>query len=315
MQFLALLIDYFLGDPPNAWHPVAWMGTGIAKMRQAALKKTSRQAFLSGGVIALSGVGMSAGVGWILAQWIRFLPKPLAWLVEAGLLKIMLAVGSLGRAAKEVQSALDDGDLPEARRLTSWHLVSRETATLSESQVAAATIESVTENTSDSIVAPLFFYTLFGLPGAFAYRFANTADAMLGYHDAEREWLGKIPARFDDLLNFIPARLTAFCFVFVSWLLGWDARRTFSIWRRDCHKTESPNAGHPMSAGAGALGVELEKIGFYKLGAGEPTPNIHDIGRSVRLMSATASLVAIFFALFAWLKKTASTVFCGFVHG
>ncbi len=303
MQLLALLIDHLFGDPPNVWHPVAWMGTGIAKMRKAALTETPRQAFLSGGVIALSGVGISAGLGWLLSRLLRFLPKPLAWLVEAGLLKIMLAVGGLGRAATEVQTVLEDGDLPEARRLTSWHLVSRDTSALSESLVAAAAIESVTENTSDSIVAPLFFYTLFGLPGAFAYRFANTADAMLGYRDAEREWLGKIPARLDDLLNFIPARLTAFFFIIASCFLGWDAKRTFTIWRRDRNKTESPNAGHPMSAGAGALGVELEKVALYKLGAGQPAPKAQDIGRSVRLMRATAFIAAIVFGGFLWFRK------------
>ena len=193
--------------------------------------------------------------------------------------------------------------MSEARRLTNWHLVSRDTSKLTESQVAAATIESVTENTSDSIIAPLFYYTLFGLPGAFAYRFANTADSMLGYHDAEREWLGKIPARLDDVLNYIPARLTAALFILVSWVSNGEATTATAIWRRDSRKTDSPNAGHPMSAGAGALGVELEKVGYYNLGEGQRPPQADDIPRSVRLMRTTAFVAAGLFGIFSLLKR------------
>jgi len=209
----------------------------------------------------------------------------------------------LTRAATEIKSALEAGDLPEARRLTGWHLVSRDTSGLSESQVAAAAIESLTENTSDSILGPLFYYTLFGLPGAFAYRFANTADSMLGYRDAEREWLGKVPARLDDLLNLIPARLTALLFIVITWISGGDATRATKIWRRDCYKTESPNAGHPMSAGAGALDVELEKVGCYNLGAGQRVPQVGDIGRAIRLMRMTAFVAASLFAAISLLKR------------
>ncbi|MBN1450233.1 MAG: cobalamin biosynthesis protein, partial [Anaerolineales bacterium] len=147
------------------------------------------------------------------------------------------------------------------------------------------------------------YYTLFGLPGAFAYRFANTADAMLGYHDAEREWLGKIPARLDDLLNLIPARLTALLFIFVTWLDSDDATRAFTIWRRDRRKTESPNAGYPMSAGAGALGIELEKVGHYRLGEGQRPPQAGDIGQAVRLMRTTAFLAAGLFGIVSLLRR------------
>jgi adenosylcobinamide-phosphate synthase len=303
LQFLALLIDDLLGDPPNAYHPVAWMGSGISEVQTRAPKNDPQKQLAYGGLIVLGGGGLAAGAGWFLAHLIRFLPKPLRWLAEAGILKIMLSVGGLSRAAAEIQSALDAGNLPEARRLTSWHLVSRDTSELTESQVAAATIESVTENTSDSIVAPLFYHTLFGLPGAFLYRFANTTDAMLGYRDAKREWLGKLPARWDDLLNLIPARVTALLFILITWLGGDDAKRAANIWRRDCNKTESPNAGHPMSAGAGALGIELEKVDLYKLGEGQPAPQAKDIEYSIRLMRATAFITALLFGAFSLLKR------------
>ena len=303
LQFLALLVDSFFGDPPNKYHPVAWMGSGISGVRKYAPATDAQRQLGYGGLIAFGGVGLTAGIGWFTAQIVRFLPKPLSWLVEASILKIMLSVGSLTRAANEIQSALDTGDLAEAQRLTSWHLVSRDTSDLTESQVAAATIESIAENTSDSIVAPLFYYTLFGLPGAFAYRFANTADAMLGYRDAEREWLGKIPARLDDCLNLRPARLTVLFFIIITWINGDNAERTIAIWQRDRHKTESPNAGHPMSAAAGSLGVSLEKTDHYSLGDGLPSPQVHDIGRSIRLMQGAAIIAAGVFGLFSLLKR------------
>jgi len=149
----------------------------------------------------------------------------------------------------------------------SWRLVSRDTATLSATQVSAATIESVAENLSDSVVAPLLYYAVGGLPAAFGYRFANTADAMVGYRDEVYEWLGKAPARLDDLFNLVPARLAAALIVAAAPLTGESAGRAWRIWRRDAGKTASPNAGHPMSAMAGALDVELEKVGHYRLGA------------------------------------------------
>ena len=303
VQLLALVIDILFGDPPNTYHPVAWMGSGIGALRKSAPKAGTRRQLGYGGLIVFGGAGAAAMVGWILMRLIRFLPKPLSWLVEAVLLRMMLSVGGLSRAAFEIRSALEAGDLPAARRLTNWHLVSRDTSELTESQVAAATIESVTENTSDSILAPLFYYTLFGLPGALSYRFVNTADSMLGYHDAGREWLGKIPARLDDVLNFIPARLTALLFVVVDWISSGNSARAMIIWQRDCRKTESPNAGHPMSAGAGVLGVELEKVGHYNLGEGQRAPRADDIGRSVRLMRKTAFVAAGLFGILQLLKR------------
>jgi adenosylcobinamide-phosphate synthase len=148
----------------------------------------------------------------------------------------------------------------------------------------------VAENTSDGVVGPLCGYVLFGLPGALVYRFVNTCDSMLGYRDAAREWLGKIPARLDDLANLLPARLTASLFVAAAWALGEDAQRARSVRERDAGTTASPNAGHPMSAMAGALGVELEKVGHYRLGAGLGRPVSGDIGRSVRVMRVAIGL-------------------------
>jgi adenosylcobinamide-phosphate synthase len=195
-------------------------------------------------------------------------------------------------AARQIAAALDAQDLVEARRLVSWHLVSRDTSALEPHQVAAATIESVAESTSDGIVAPLLAYTVAGLPGALAYRFINTTDSMLGYRDAAREWLGKIPARLDDLANLLPARLTALLLTLGASVVGEGARNAWWVWKRDSSKTASPNAGHPMSAMAGALDVELEKVGHYRLGEGQRAPCAPDVERSVRVMQAAVALGA-----------------------
>jgi adenosylcobinamide-phosphate synthase len=151
----------------------------------------------------------------------------------------------------------------------------------------------VGENASDGIVAPLLFYTLGGLPAALAYRFINTADAMLGYRDAVRFWLGKVPARVDDLANLVPARLTAVLIVLAALLLGENTRQAWTVWYRDAQLTASPNAGHPMSAMAGALQVELEKVGQYRLGAGQSLPGAGHIARATRLLYGVTALAVV----------------------
>jgi adenosylcobinamide-phosphate synthase len=288
---LALLLDLALGDPPNRYHPVAWMGRGIVAMQRWIPRQRRLAQLAYGALIALGGTGLAAGSGWLVERAIARLPSPWRWLAAAGVLKMTLSLRGLAAAAEEVHRALEADDLPEARRRLGWHLVSRDTTKLDASQVAAAAIESVAENASDGIVAPLLYYTLGGLPAALAYRFVNTADAMLGYRDADHEWSGKVPARLDDLANLVPARVTAVLFVLAAALAGEDARGAWRVWRRDARRTASPNAGHPMSAMAGALGVELEKVGHYRLGEGLAPPQREDIRRAVRLVSVVAVLV------------------------
>ncbi|MBS1252231.1 MAG: Cobalamin biosynthesis protein CobD [Anaerolineales bacterium] len=288
----ALLLDLALGDPPNRYHPVAWMGNAIAFAQRRAPEHGVLGQLASGALITVTGVTTAAVLGRLLDRVVARLPGPIGWLVEAGLLKTMFSIRRLATAAEEVESALGTNDLPEARRLVGWHLVSRDTAALDAAQVAAATIESVAENASDGVVAPLLYYALGGLPAVLAYRFVNTGDAMLGYRDDAHEWLGKAPARVDDLANLLPARLTAALLVSAAALAGEDAGEGWRAWRRDAGETDSPNAGHPMSAMAGALGVELEKAGYYRLGAGQRLPTAKDIGRAARLLWWSSGLAA-----------------------
>ena len=301
--FAALLFDLLLGDPPNRFHPTAWMGSLIAFLSRKRPQNSPMAELLAGGLLMLIGLTLVGGAGLLLNWLFTRLPLPLNWLATALVLKTTFSLRGLDHAAHEVQTALDAGNIPEARRLLAWHLVSRDTSQLTVSQVAAAGIESVAENASDSLIAPLFFYLVGGLPLALAYRFANTADAMLGYHDPEREWFGKIPARFDDLLNLIPARLTGLLLTAAAALSGNSARLAWKIMWRDAHLTASPNAGVPMSAMAGALGIELEKVGHYRLGMELNQPAIADLARARRIYIFAAALAGLLFASFWFLLQ------------
>jgi adenosylcobinamide-phosphate synthase len=287
---LAVGLDLTFGDPPNRYHPVAWMGSALEMARQRLPKRGRLLPLLSGAFLIGAGLVVAVAIGALINRGLRLMPLPLALFGEALVLKSLFSIKGLAVAARAVASALYQGDLPAARALASWHLVGRRTDGLDAPRIAAAAIESVAENASDGVVAPLFYYGLGGLSGALAYRLINTADSVLGYRDADREWLGKVPARLDDLANLIPARLTALLIILAAPFAGGNPLQALRIWWRDARQTASPSAGHPMSAAAGALGVELEKLGYYRLGAGLRLPDVADIRRAIRLLSGTTAL-------------------------
>jgi adenosylcobinamide-phosphate synthase len=295
--FPALLFDLLFGDPPNRFHPTAWMGKLIGLLLRFRPHGNSSLEFLYGILILLIGISLATSIGLGITYITSLLPLWAGILFQALFLKLTISLRGLDRAAQEVQVALQNENLPEARRSLSWHLVSRDTSTLSEAHVSAAAIESVAENTSDGIIAPLFFYVIGGLPAAFAYRFANTADSMLGYRDEAREWLGKFPARLDDLLNFIPARLTGLLIISAAPFCGADLRNAWKIMWRDSSQTASPNAGIPMSAMAGALAVELEKVDHYQLGKGLRHSTVNDLMRARRILYVSVIVGVLFLSI------------------
>ncbi|MBI9045331.1 MAG: cobalamin biosynthesis protein [Anaerolineaceae bacterium] len=292
---LAILVDVLIGDPPNRFHPVAWIGSLIAWLKSHAPHKQSTWIkFSYGGLIAVAGFLLMGSIGLGLRWLLTFLPTPLDWLLSALILKTLFAFRMLLTVGKEIHAALLQGNLIEARRLVSWHLVSRDTRELSTSQTTAAAIESLAENTSDSIIAPLFYFLILGFPGVLIYRFANTADAMLGYRDEAHEWLGKLPARMDDFLNLIPARITAFLFLISTPFIGGNVGKAIRIWWQDRYNTSSPNAGHPMSAAAGVLGIELNKVEYYTLGKNNKEPTDEDLLKMIKLTQSTVILFGTF---------------------
>lgn len=279
---LALALDA-LGEPPARVHPVVWMGHYLKWARKGWKAETPTSQLLEGAAGWALGAGLTAGAGYAASR--------APWYMHGVLLKPLLARRALFAAVGEVGAALEKDDLPEARRLLAWHLVSRDTSELSAAEVAGAAIESLAENLSDSVVAPLLAYRVGGLPLAAAYRLTNTADAMWGYRVGELEYAGKTAARVDDLLNLAPARLTAACALIAAGGRGWR------VWARDRHRTASPNAGHPMSAFAGALSVQLDKRGVYVLNAGGREPGAADLRRATRLAHRTLGLAVLFLGL------------------
>jgi adenosylcobinamide-phosphate synthase len=266
---LAVALDLALGEPPPRVHPVVWMGRVLGRL-EAGAPRGRAGPFLYGAFMVLLVAALFAGAAWATLHWARVAGPAVYVVVGALVLKPAFALRGLFAAVRRVEGLLARDDLPAAREELRA-LVSRETASLDAPAVRAAAIESLAENTCDSFVAPTFYFLLCGVPGAMCYRVINTADAMFGYRGAY-EYLGKFAARLDDLLNFVPARLTGLLIVAAAWLLRRDAAGAWRGMWRDRRRTESPNAGWPMAAMAGALGVELSKPGHYRLneGAGPP---------------------------------------------
>ena len=286
---IAVVVDQFLGEYPNFVHPVAWIGKLVTKVLKAAPAGGWWAQFLFGVLITLGLVLLCVRVTMLLLAWTSAYPV-VEILVAAYLFKASFAFQELGAAAGRVQAALEKGDRDGAREALA-SLCSRDARTLDAEAVAAGAIESVAENASDSIIAPLFYFVLFGVPGAVGYRAINTLDAMIGYR-GEYEALGKFAARLDDVVNWIPARLTAALLLIAGVLLRLDVPGGWRVLRRDAGRTPSPNGGRPMAAMAGLLDVTLEKPGVYVLGdAGEPiTPA--KIGAARRVL-AVAGWIAI----------------------
>jgi adenosylcobinamide-phosphate synthase len=290
----AMLIDLFLGDPPNRFHPVVLMGSLIRWLAKHAPAGPERLRFAAGVGLALLGGGLFA-LPWLFLPWaMNGWPVWLQGIILGILLKPMFAVRRLWEAGESVQRALQVGDLPEARRLVAWHLVSRDTSGLDENQVASAAVESLAENLTDSFFAPMLAFALGGLPLAWFYRYINTADAMIGYHTPLYEYLGKFAARLDDVLNFVPARLGASLMVLASAPAGLDVRQAWRSMLEQHARTSSPNAGWTMAAAAGALRVRLEKIGHYCLEGAPVQPRAEDITRAGRLLKWSAAFCLAF---------------------
>jgi len=279
---LAIIIDLILGDPPDIIHPVAWMGKVASFLEKGCASRSHIVQFTYGAGVVLFTVGLFAAPAYFILIYLENL-SPVAYvIIGAVLLKSTFSFRKLGRTALEIKSLLLRDKLDEAR-FEMRSLVNRDTQGLPKPLLVSATVESVAENTSDSIVAPLFYFLLLGIPGAIAYRVVNTLDAMIGYH-GKYEYLGKFASRLDDVLNFIPARLTALLLVLAAFLSRRHGRRAWQVALSEHARTESPNAGWPMAAVAGALNVQLEKVEHYKLWRTGATPEPQSIDASLGLM-------------------------------
>lgn len=286
----ALLIDGLWGEPPAALHPTVWMGRWIAAGRRRVTAGSDGRRFLAGIGITAGGVALTVAIARLVERLARGDRRQAGILLEALALKPAIALRGLVGAGRAVEQALRSGDLPRARRLLSRHLVSRDTAELDPDEVAGAAISSLAENLSDGVIGPLLAWRGGGLPGAYAYRFVNTADSMLGYRTPELEWLGKFAARCDDVANLAPARLTALLIALAAPVGRGAPLQSLRVAWRDARRPPSPNAGWPMAAMAGALGVRLSKRGVYRLHERGRPPDCADLARARRIIVTAAVL-------------------------
>jgi adenosylcobinamide-phosphate synthase len=290
---VALGVDRALGEPPSWAHPVVGMGRYLSLFRLTTLPPAL--AFLAGALAWLLGAALVAFIalwleGWVLIglqPWASPLRLAGAAVLLGLLLKPLLAWRMLAEEAVAVETALAES--LDAGRARLSRLVSRDTSALTDTEVREAALETLAENLNDSVIAPLFWFAIAGLPGAAVYRFANTADAMWGYRDA-REWSGKWAARADDVLSWLPARLTALL------LLPPSLHRLL----REARRTPSPNGGWPMAAMALRLGRRLTKPGVYALNEAGRAAQPGDLlaGRAVAAQAVWAGAALI--AALAW---------------
>jgi adenosylcobinamide-phosphate synthase len=283
---LAIIIDLALGDPPNAAHPVAWMGQVISWLEKGGLKFKPPGQFVYGIAMTIFITALFVIPVYFLILYVWRANTIAGIIVAALLFKSTFTITGLWRAAQKIRKLLQADNLDKTR-FELRALVSRDTSLLSRPLLASAAVESVAEGICDSLVAPMFFFLLLGVPGAIGYRVVNTLDAMIGYH-GKYEYLGKFAARLDDVLNYIPARLGMLCLILAATIYK-NGRRAWETARREHKRTESPNAGWTIAAMAGALDTRLEKVGHYTFQENGTSASVKTIDSAVRLFFIAAS--------------------------
>ncbi len=291
---LALALDLALGDPRNRFHPTAWVGHLIGRIvpyGRSARPAAERAA----GILLVLGVPAAVCLA-IYGVYVMAAIMPggalgiiVSACIIAVLLKTTIAVRGMGRHAAAVATLVEAGRMEQARESLSM-IVKRDTSDLDKNHIVSGVLESVSENTVDGVTGPLFYFGFFGLFGAFVYRTVNTLDSMVGYRTRFFRDLGRPAANCDRILNYLPARLTGLVMVLASLLLGADWRRSYTVMVRDSSRPESPNAGYPMAALAGALDTTLEKPDHYTIGDGRAAPDVSHIRSSIILMKVTSLL-------------------------
>ena len=261
----AFMVDAFIADPRSRFHPVAMMGKLIVVLEYFLRRDfdTDNKKIFKGGVLVFIVVAVCYGIGAgisILTGMIDSLPIKI--FIEAVVLSLMITPRSLAEAGNEIYYLLSEENLEQARYKVGW-IVGRDTQNLNEAEITRATVETISENTVDGIISPLFYFAIGGLPLAVAYRAINTMDSMLGYKNSRYLYFGRVAARLDDVANFIPARITAILFLASALILDLDFKNAWKILKRDADKHPSPNGGYAEATVAGALNIRLGGFNSY----------------------------------------------------
>ena len=301
------ILDLIFGDPIWLYHPVRLIGRFISFLEHLSRKvcrDNKRRLITAGGLMWITVAALSAAVPCLLLYAAGAVHPVLRFVLESFWCYQLLAARSLGQESRKVYGKLKEGSLPEARKAVSM-IVGRDTAELDEAGVIRAAVETVAENTSDGVTAPLLYMMIAGAPLGFFYKAVNTMDSMIGYKDENYLYLGRCAAKMDDVLNYVPARLSALFMTAAAFLLGMDGRSAWRIYRRDRKKHASPNAAQTEAVCAGALNIRLAGDAWY-FGVRYPKAYIgddirpaeaEDIVRAGKLMYATAILSFLLFGM------------------
>ena len=265
VALFAFLVDIVVGDPRSRMHPVVLVGNLISSLEKLLYHEadTDNKKMVKGALLAAFVLVFAYHMAYLLVQLSSQAGNPLLdTMVQALILSFTISPRSLSEAGRELFQLLEDGNLEKARFKVGW-IVGRDTGKLSPAEVTRATVETIAENTVDGVIAPLFFFAVGGVPLAVLYRAANTMDSMLGYKNDRYLFFGRVPARLDDILNYIPARICGVLFVLSAMLLGFDYRAAWRIMLRDARKHPSPNGGWAEASVAGALGIRLGGYNSY----------------------------------------------------
>lgn len=299
------LLDFLFGDPVWLYHPVRLIGNFISfgeKKLRGIFGKKEKGELAAGTVLWFLTAGFSFVIPFLVLWGAQRVHPALRFLIESFWCYQILAARCLVEESGKVYDRLKEKDLPGARKAVSM-IVGRDTENLTEEGVTKAAVETVAENTSDGVTAPLLFLLLGGALLGFLYKAVNTMDSMLGYKNEKYLYFGRFPAKMDDVFNYIPSRVTALFMIAAAFLTGMDGKNAWKIWRRDRRKHASPNSAQTESVCAGALRVRLagDAVYFGKLHKkeylGDPLRPIEpeDIRRAGRLMYVTAFLVLLVF--------------------
>ena len=303
---LGFCLDLLVGDPHGIPHPVVYIGkliSAVEKLARRVFPKTVRGENIAGGVIWVVVVLASTGLP-LLVLWLAYgVNRWLGLALETIMCAQILATKSLRQESMKVYAALKTGDLDKARYAVSM-IVGRDTARLDEAGVARAAVETVAENTSDGIIAPMLFLAIGGAPLGFFYKAVNTMDSMLGYVEMPYKNVGLVPAKMDDVFNYLPARISALLMLVAGDLLGMDGENGWKIFKRDRYNHASPNSAQTESVCAGLMGLRLAGDAWYhgvlhkKKFIGDPVREIEpeDIPRACRLLYLTAFFGLVVFA-------------------
>ena len=303
-MLLAFVIDAVIGDVPNAVHPLRWMGNLLDKIDKKITRKSRRSTIAKGFLSYMLVLFIFAFVSLFILALIRTQigligsvnMGELIWIVVcAFMFKLTFAVYSFRRHCRPIQKDLRNDDLVNAASKVQM-IVSRKTEGMDAEHISSCCAETISENYADSVCSPAFYYSIFGIFGAWMFRCVNLMDAMWGYLNEKYGDLGYFPAKFDDILGYITSRISIIFIAAASIFVGGSPRNAISVAMSEHGKTPSPNSGWPMTAAAGALGFRMEKEGVYVMGKGG-MPTVQDISRCYKLVEMAALLFFILVAI------------------